>query len=196
MQLEFDNPTHTYRIDGRVVPSVTQVLDPLLELDGIPHDVLEAARVFGTHVHEAVNLMVRCQLDWSRLDPYLLPCVNGAKNFLKDTGFIVLASELRVCSPKLRCAGTLDLDGILNEWPSVIDWKSTTVVPPTVGPQTSAYEQMRREQSGGRKRKRFCVQLGGQFPRGYKLHELKDPSDYNIFVSALNIHHWRAKRAH
>jgi len=192
MPLEFDQPTHVYRLDGRVVPSVTQVLDPLLELDGIPRAVLEAARIFGTHVHEACHLMVRGELDWARLDPELVPYVEGACKFLKDSGFTVIASELRVASAKLGCAGTLDLAGVLHRSECICDWKSTAVMPPTVGPQTAAYEEFYRAERGGRPRKRFCVQLK---PNDYRIYPLTDSSDYSIFLSALNLYHWRRKRA-
>src|SRR5690348_9868673 len=107
MRLEFEQSTHTYTLDGARVPSVTQVLDPLLELEGIPAHLLEAARVFGTHVHIACDLMVRGRLDWRALDPNLVPYVEGERNFMRDTGFVVVASELRVASSRLRCAGTL-----------------------------------------------------------------------------------------
>ena len=55
-ELAFNAESHTYTLDGRALPSVTQVLDPLNELDGVPRDVLAAATEFGTHVHLACDL--------------------------------------------------------------------------------------------------------------------------------------------
>jgi hypothetical protein len=195
VSLQFDKVSHTYRVDGRLVPSVTQVLDPLLELDGVPRDVLEAARIFGQHVHEACHLLVRGELDWSRLSPALVPYIEGARNFLRECGIVVIASELALsgCDAGVASAGTLDFAGILprEDIESIFDWKSTSAVPRTVGPQTAAYERFYRAKRGGRQRKRFCVQLRDD--RTYRLIPLTDPADWNIFLSALNLHHWRHK---
>lgn len=192
MSLQFDKVSHTYRIDGRRVPSVTQVLDPLLELEGIPKHLLEAARIFGQHVHEACHLMVRGELDWARLDPSLTPYVSAAKRFIDESGIVVIASELSLSGKDagVDCAGTLDIAGILRGSECIIDWKSTSVIPRTVGPQTAAYERFYRAKRGGRARKRYCVQLREY---DYRVHPLTDPADWNLFLSALNIHHWRQK---
>jgi len=192
MRLEFDKGSHTYRVDGRRVPSVTQVLDPLLELDGIPRDVLEAARVFGQHVHEACHLMVRGELDWSRLDPALVPYIEGARRFIEESGIVIIASELAVTGARegVMCAGTLDIAGVMREAEWIIDYKATSSIPRTVGPQTAAYERFYRMQRGGRPRRRACVQLR---PGDYRLHVLNDPADWNVFLSALNLHQWRTK---
>jgi len=188
MRIEFDSASHTYTLGGERVPSVTQVLDPLIELDGIPPDVLEAARVFGTHGHEALHLMVRGELDWYALHPALTPYLRGAQRFIKESGCVVIASEYRVHSQKLRCAGMLDLAVMLGgaEW--IIDAKFTSVVPSTVGLQTAGYEQLYREMRGGRERKRACLWLK---PDDYKLIPLTDSRDYSWFVSALNIYRFR-----
>lgn len=191
-RLEFDKESHTYRYAGIPLPSVTQVLDPLLELEGIPKHLLEAARLFGTHVHEACHLLVRGELDWSSLDPALVPYIVGAKRFLEESGMVVIASELRVTgiAGGVHCAGTLDIVGVLRNHECVIDWKSTATIPKTVGLQTAAYERFYRMQRGGPQRKRYCVQLR---EGDYRLHVLNDPADWNYFLSALNIHHWRHK---
>jgi hypothetical protein len=46
--IEFEPAGHEYKLGGRVVPSVSQVLEPLAMLDGIPEKVLEEARIRGT----------------------------------------------------------------------------------------------------------------------------------------------------
>jgi len=75
----------------------------------------------------------------------------------------------------------------------VIDIKSTSVLPRTVGPQTAAYEAAYYETTGGeRTDRRYCLHLK---PDGYNLVPLKDGAgiqDLTLFVSALNVHRWRA----
>lgn len=192
MHLTFDAPTHHYFIDGNHVPSVTQVLEPLDLLDGIPFWNLEHARTRGQHVHEAMALLVRDELDWSSLDPELVPYIEGGKRFLEESGITVIASELRVACPRLRCAGTLDLIGFWRNAETTIDFKATAMMPPSVGPQCAAYDRLYTSMYGGRARKRFCVQLKAG---DYKVHPLTDPADWAIFQSCLNITHWRNKHA-
>jgi len=193
--LHFDADAHIYTLNGRRLPSVTQVLQQLEALDGIPADVLEHARIRGQHVHEAMALLVRDDLDWSSLDAELVPYIEGGKRFLEESGLTVIASELRVACSRIGCAGTLDLLAHWRNSEALIDWKATFAMPPTVGPQTAAYDRLYQSMFGGRStkhRRRYCVQLK---PNGYKVYPLTDPADWSIFQSALNIHHWRAKHA-
>lgn len=191
-RIEFEHTRHEYHVDGVLVPSVTQVLEPEQQLDGIPPMVLERARIFGTHVDQACTLLVQGQLDWRTLHENLRPYVNGAAAFLRETGFVVTACQLRVGSGRLRVAGTLDLIGVWKRAEWILDWKATHALSHTVGPQTAAYDYLYREARGGRARRRGCVHLTSA---GYKFHELADPGDWNIFLSCLNLHHWRPKRA-
>lgn len=192
-RIDFDEATHSYKIDGRPVPGVTSVLDPLQKLDDIPPEVLAAAAEFGTHVHQACHLHNLDDLDWDALDPRLAVYVEGYRNFLADTGFHVVHSEKRVGSKRCGYAGTLDLFGVLRGRPSMIDIKSTAALPRTVGPQTAAYSEALTETTGEKAKARYCLHLGPHLgARAYKLVELKNPQDFTVFVSALNIHRWRA----
>lgn len=195
MDLHFDEEAHAYTLNGRRVPSVTQVLDPLNALDGIPWDVLEAARIFGNHVHLACHWYNLGTLDWESLDDRLAAYVRGYVRFLTDTGFVVLASEERVASVKCGYAGTLDVRGLLPKPKSklrcLVDLKSTATLPRTVGPQTAAYENALREMTGEKIDRRYCLHLK---PDAYTFVPLKDGpgiQDFTLFLSALNVHRWR-----
>ena len=189
-ELTFDEASHTYRVGGKVWPSVTQVLEPLQFLDGVPWAVLEAARKFGTHVHQAVHLWNVGNLDEESLDPHLAPYLAGWKKFLADTGAEVVVSERRILNRRLRYAGTLD---------SVIRWRQrfhmldvkSGAMPKTVGLQTAAYREALRSECGSLVLSpvRYCVQLTGF--GDYRLHKLTERTDFNYFTSALNVHRWR-----
>jgi len=184
----FTEADHSYVVDGVPCVSVTTVLQPLQMFDGIPAAVLERARVFGSHVDAACNLLVRGELDWPSLHPNLMPYVNAAAAFLRESRIVITGNQVRVGSSRMRAAGTIDLVGILNGHEGLFDFKAThAVAPRTVGPQTAGYDYLYRDQRGGRPRKRFCVHLS---PSGYKVIPLTDPADLNIFTSALNIWHW------
>lgn len=190
--LDFNDEQHAYTLNGRRVPSVTQVLDPLQMLDGIPWEVLEAARIFGNNVHYACHFHNIGTLDWSSLDEVLAAYVRGYLKFLAETSFVVLASEERVASPKMGYAGTLDIRGILNRKKALIDIKSTATLPRTVGPQTAAYEACIKE-SGEHNQARYCLHLK---PDAYNCVPLKDGrgvTDMTVFISALNI--WRFRNS-
>lgn len=193
MNIEFNHERHEYSVNGKVLPSVTQVLDTCVDFRMVDPDVLEAARLFGNHVHEAMALLVRDELDWSSLDAALVPYIIGGKRFLEESGVVVVASELRLASPYLRYAGTLDLAGVIRSQDALFDFKATAAIPPTVGPQVAAYERLYADKFGGaRKRRRYCVQLR---ENDYRVIPLTDPADWSVFQSALNLHHWKQKHA-
>lgn len=192
MRVEFEPVGHTYKLDGAPVPSVTQVLQLLEDFSGIPAHILEAARVFGSHVHDAVAFDIRGRLDWQTLDLALVPYVEAWRKFKADSGFVVLASEAVVAHRLHRFAGKLDLRGVLNKRRVLIDIKSGQL-PRTVGPQTAAYDEGGKDTHGIKCERRYCLQLNPSLPCGYKLHALTNPSDWSMFLSALNC--WRFKYA-
>lgn len=189
-EIHFEPEGHRYTVAGERWPSVTEVLDPLLELDGIPRAVLKAAAEFGTHVHMATDLFDKGVLDEPALDPHLAPYLAGWKLFLRDTGAEVVESEVRVGHAKLRYAGTLDKS---MRWKKrgrlrsvQLDIKSG-LVPRTVGPQTAAYAEAHPIKFD----ERYVLQLKPD--ASYRLSPLTESSDWSIFLSALNIFRWRNK---
>ncbi len=186
--LSFDGPTHTYRFGGRKVPSVTTVLEPYSGLHHVDPELLAAAAEFGTHVHDACDLYNRGKLDWSALSEPLIPYVQGWENFLNDTGAVVTASEQRVWHPRLMYAGTLDNVVHWKKSQHMIDIKTGTTVPKSVGPQTAAYSEAWKVETKQRLKMRYCCHLLGE--GRYNLITLNDPQDWSIFKAALLVHRW------
>lgn len=185
MKLEFDVAAHRYRLNGRIVPSVTQVLARYEDWSMVPPAVLEAARIFGQQVHEACDLFDRDGLEWSSLDPEVVPYVEAWKKFLHESGAIVIASEQPLAHEQLGYAGTPDK--VLSWDRSIVipDLKATAVVPRTVGVQTAGYAKAYQSMHGGREPARRCIHLqSGQ----YRVHARKSPADWTLFLSALNWH--------
>lgn len=185
----FDEALHEYRIDGRVVPSVTQCLRYIDSFDGVPADVLEAAREFGSHVHAACDLDNRGALDEESLDPHLAEYLAGWRKFLHESKGRVVQSEQIVFSPRLLYAGTLDAVVNINGRDTLVDIKSGAI-PRSVGPQTAAYAEALRETTGQKISARLCVQL---LANDYRTKPLKDPADWSVFVSCLNLTKWESK---
>ena len=186
-KIEFDEARHEYRVGGRVVPSVTQVLGILNDFGAVPADVLAAAAEFGTHVHHACALDNAGQLDEESLDPALAPYLAQWRRFLAESDAEVLGSEVRVYHPGQFYVGTLDALIRIRGKVAVVDIK-TGAVPRSVGAQLVAYEQAYHASDEHQHsiRRRLCVQLTGDT---YKVHPLTDPADWSLFQSCLNI--WR-----
>lgn len=196
MQVDFDEATHTYRHQGAVVPSVTQILKALPnEYVFVDPDVLERAALVGQAVHRLIELDVLGEITDEVLEQYvdLLPYLDQFREFRIKTGFQPLASEQRVYSARYGYAGTLDLFGVLNGELALIDAKRTAAVPRTAGPQTAGYENALREclphllQTPSDKIKRFALHLTAT---RWQLVPFTSPADLRVFLSALTIHQW------
>lgn len=186
--IEFEPEGHIYRVDGRVFPSVTQVLEPYTGLEFVDRETLRRAAEFGNHVHQAVHLYNVGELDEQSLDPALVPYLDGWKLFLYESGATVILSEHRVASRRYQFAGTLDDLLFWGNSKRLIDVKSGSVVPKTTGPQLAAYGRAYFEETGERIRYRRCVHLPGEGK--YKVIPLNNPRDWPIFQCALTIHKW------
>lgn len=194
MTLTFDAATHTYRIDGAVVPSVTQLLRPMQNFDGIDPAVLEAKRELGTFVHKACELDDEDDLDEDSLDPVILGYVQGWRKFKRETGALVLQSERQLCNRALGFAGTLDRVAELHHLnaPSrwLLDIKTSAEIDAWVGVQLAGYRLL-LESNGDHVDALAAVQL---FPDGkYALYRFGHPDDVRCFMSLLSIHHWKTK---
>lgn len=99
----FDPATHTYRIDGRPVPSVTQVLGDVLPGWQASEWYLERGRA----VHACAAMIAKGQTFTH--DPQIDGQVRALRRFFAEVKPLVLAVEQQVYSTSYRYAGTLDL---------------------------------------------------------------------------------------
>ena len=195
----FDEPTHTYTMDGARLPSVTQVLKPLYSFAGISPAVLNAKAALGTAVHRACELLDKDDLDEeseegrAALAP-LMGYLNAYKAFKRDKRLKILANEKRLFHPIHRYAGQIDRSYAFDGHVWDVDLKSTVSMSPIVGLQTAAYTDMLRANGRGDvPARRGALQL---FPDGkYKLHEFADPHDFSVFLSLLTIQRFKERHA-
>ncbi|MCZ4315136.1 hypothetical protein O4H66_17150 [Comamonadaceae bacterium G21597-S1] len=192
--LTFDEATHTYRYSGQVVPSVTQILRPMMDLDHVDPDLLRRASAFGIAVHAACELDDRMELDESALDPALRPYLMAWRKFCREHGCSWELIESRVYHPSLRYAGTLDRHGFCDGYRSIVDIKSGTALYPSVGPQLSAYAHAHAQEIGQPSMagvyRRYAVRL---FDGGYELKQYTDPTDFSAFASLVTLRQFAAK---
>ncbi len=109
-EFTFDPVKHEYRLDGEVIPGITQVLGFLSQrsLQDIPdQDVVERARERGVAAHKSVEAYSRTG-EVSN-DPYLPAWIA----FVKSTGFKPTHIEFLIYSARWRFACTIDVLGTL-----------------------------------------------------------------------------------
>jgi hypothetical protein len=119
MSNTFSPETHTYTIDGRKVPSVTQVLNDLIP--GFKAGEWYLNR--GQAVHACAALIAQgVAFDH---DPAIDGQVRAVRRFFAEVKPTVIAVEKQVYSARYQYAGTLDLLADINGKRLVIDFKAS-----------------------------------------------------------------------
>lgn len=192
MSLAFDAATHTYYWRGRLVPNVTRILAPLIDLSMIKPDDLERARLEGVAMHRMIELDVRRELDIDGLPEWLRPRWAAWRRFQAETGFTPITSEFRLYHPVYGYAGTLDLVGDAADGRWLIDLKRSFAAGAVIGLQTAAYKEAWEWNSEKKKlpiNRRFGLRLLESSE--YRLEPFNDPSDFHTFLALLTVHRWR-----
>lgn len=188
--LAFDHATHTYTLDGRVLPSVTQVLQAvgLVNSDWFTDE----ARLRGQYVHAAIALDQEGALDDATLDPALVPYVAAWRQFVRDTGFVALSWEQPVVDAERGYAGTYDVIGRLTSTigvlpPALIDIKSGAPQA-WVALQTAAYARAARTPAMPLlARAALWLRADGT----YRYLPQTNRADERVWLAALEVYQWQ-----
>jgi len=144
MSLVFDAATHRYTLDDVVVPSVTGILKAsgLIDFSGIPESILEAARVRGTTVHQAIAYFNEGDLDLEQFQidfPAYVGYVEAWLSFVSQRNFLPVLNEHRVASRRHQIAGTFDTIGLLDGHCALVDYATGRPEDVSKDLQTAAY---------------------------------------------------------
>lgn len=196
--IEFDGPSHTYKVGGVVVPGVTSVLRDLSIMKRLDPVMLVQAADRGRRVHKTIELYCKDDLNEGQLPSELVPYLRAWKRFVDDRDFEFIYGEQIVFSERWGYAGTFDLFGT---WKStgkrrpmiLLDVKSGAA-DPVHGPQTAAYLEATLEMDllGIPRRhtpQRAALRLQ---PNGYyQVDDYMDPMDWSTFLAALTVHKFK-----
>jgi hypothetical protein len=174
----------------------------IVDLSHIPKDRLEKARERGQKVHEATQYFDEGRLDWSTVDPSLLPYVSAWLAFIDNEGFVV--DPMFIEKPtyhKTFFYGIIpDRFGHFrgrryNGRRAVTEIKNTYTNADYWGIQTSAQAQALHSHGLDIDPKtvlRLAVNLK---PDGtYVLEEHEDPNDFRYFMSCLMVYGLKRKK--
>lgn len=180
----FDATTHTYRIDGVAVPSVTQVLSDLIPGWQASEWYLQR----GTAVHACAAMIARgVEFDH---DPAIDGQVMACKRFFAEVRPHVIRTEYQVFSQKLGFAGTFDLECSVQDTVCLIDWKASFGA--ALPYQLAAYSVAYDECGGYPIRHGYGVQLNEDGT--YKMSCVYDLRNYrNGFLALLSVYKIRRK---
>lgn len=198
-KLEFNEEEHIYRLNGTIIPSVTQALEVITDFSKVDPTVLKKAQELGTAVHKTTELYDRGTLDLNSVHDKVAPYLYAYIDFLEDSDYQIEGIEEIIYSKKYKYAGMLDRRGRFPRTTAktstdVLDLKTVAQMGPSVGPQVAAYGNGILEQKEFRKVSLYGLQLKGN--GSYKLHKYKDEEwhrYFSTFVSCLNIYNYMGK---
>lgn len=107
-EMVYDDKSHTYRVDGRLVPHITEIVPS--DYSHVPPEHLEKARQRGSAVHKYTELYDLGTLPWTKLDQRLVPYLEAWIKALDEyqLEFEPVDVERRLYHPIDRYAGTGD----------------------------------------------------------------------------------------
>jgi hypothetical protein len=185
---EFDEATHTYRVGGRVVSSVTQILKAVYPdvYAGIPERILERKAMLGIAVHKVIELYLEKRLDFTSLHTEVQPYFESWLSWWCDREHGVYRSERRFYYPAMDYTGTIDFEGQLDgeEWN--VDWKITTHELGTHRLQLAGYSHPRYLNDKHR-RAALYLRDDGRTATMKEYEGVKDFNDWLATVRVFNI---------
>lgn len=194
--VQFIADTHTYHIDGEIIPSVTQ----LLKGAGLIDDTYYApgAADAGTYVHQATALDDINELDFDALPPQYKGRCQAWRNFKEEACVTIPPASIeRMFYHELwRYAGTCDRAGAQfggADW--ILDIKCGQPEPWHVL-QLAAYAMCMPREGGTAPMtlRRACVYL--REDASYKLVTLDCPVAIGTFAGIAQLHNWKLKHGY
>lgn len=192
-ELTFEEDSHTYRLSGLVIPSVTTLMKPLSEAyyGGIDSKVLGKAADRGTAVHSAIDTYARYGI--IDIEPEWEGYFKAFLAWAKDFDVKPYATETRTYNRSLLYAGTVDMSCSELGVDTMVDFKTTASYSSMLcGVQLEAYDRA-QESHGVKYQNRAIIQL--KKDGTYCRHTEFPPRTecWRVFTSLMNVSGFIAK---
>lgn len=179
---------HHYRVDGRRIPGVHEVIGAGGFID--TRWYTDEGRYKGNYVDQGCYLLTQGKLDWSSVRPSFRGHLEGFQRFLGETGFRVIEAKQAGHHPDWAFAGEWDLYGQFphKSLPDIGDVKATASSEGWWRYQTAAYAEIKKAETGKRPG-RFALKLVGDGRYTIERHESRN--DLRVFLACLTIRNER-----
>ncbi|MBQ4121442.1 MAG: hypothetical protein IJD35_05445 [Clostridia bacterium] len=140
--LAFEEDSHTYTLNGIVIPCVSDIMEPLsmVKYRGINEATLDAAAEKGTMVHNSIENWIKFEIE--DVPPEHQGYFDGFLEWWNKYKPEVIGSEMRLFHKLMMYGGTVDLLSIIGGKLTLTDFKTTyTLSDMTCRVQLEAYAQ-------------------------------------------------------
>jgi hypothetical protein len=187
-----DDEEHIYYYQGRKVPGITRLMEPIHSYDGVPEWILERKAELGSFVHLATELDDLGTLDEASLSQDVAAYLEAWRSFRRKHGGRIHAVEPKLFHHGLGFAGQPDRLMEVDTPYDVLEIKTTSRLFNAVGVQLMAQKMLLEAAVPGMQvGKRLAIQLKAD--GRYTLREYKDPRDRPVFIGLLSTHNWFAE---
>lgn len=193
ISLHFQPESHTYTLGNNVLPSVTEIIDPLQDWADIPEEILAYACAKGLATHAAIQLHNENDLDVNSLDLAIVPRFEAWLKFLADKTPEIVGFERPMYSYLYRYAGTPDLWIRMDKDIWLLDIKPNSLFK-WYPIQLSGYQQLLKEELNISAARRATLQLKDDGKYKFTPYSrANDVNDMSTFLACLRLHQWREK---
>lgn len=190
-EIEFNEKDHIYMKNGIVLPSVTQIMQPLYEqvYGKADSDASDNGKSKGKEIHRAIDDY--CEFGMIDISEEYKPYLDNFIRYIDEHQYEIVASEVMLCHPVYNYAGKIDIIVTDKKGEFVlIDNKTGDLQPKLHAVQLQAYTDM--WSANKMPEIAFKVALGLS-EKGYKEHRYDkyDTKAKSVFDACYKIYKYR-----
>lgn len=190
-EIEFNEKDHIYMKNGIVLPSVTQIMQPLYEqvYGKADSDASDNGKSKGKEIHRAIDDY--CEFGMIDISEEYKPYLDNFIRYIDEHQYEIVASEVMLCHPVYNYAGKIDIIARNSKGEFVlIDNKTGDLQPKLHAVQLQAYTDM--WSANKMPEIAFKVALGLS-DKGYKEHRYDkyDTKAKSVFDACYKIYKYR-----
>lgn len=178
MTFIYNEDTRIHTFGNKIIPSVSQIIKPLINFDGIPAAILERKKELGINFHLGIELYVLDDLHIDSLDPDLTKPMNTFIQWEKSQNDRESAVyEVPLCHRTLRYCGKIDRVSDIR----IVDFKLRICNKKTDAVQLAGYGGLVKDRPNCKERTVLSFDIEGNM----KKTDVKVPHSIGIFRRML-----------